>query len=176
MLAERNHGARLRTPGAFGFLNDKANFVADFELIEAAIRDAVAVEIDFAAVGRRDEAVILLGDQTRDAAVVRDRMQFHVAAPLADIVFEEPASCIEQVAHRDMGIFMRMMSCRVAPDHDLAAGDGQIDTDMKQIALLMARILEFDSNVRCDRRCDRAPRPARGCAPQAPLNCPCDET
>ena len=42
---------------------------------------------------------------------------------------------------------MRMMSCRVAPDHDLAAGDGQIDTDMKQIALLMARILEFDSNA-----------------------------
>jgi hypothetical protein len=74
-------------------------------------------------------------------------VQLHISAPLADIVFEEPAGGIERVAHRDMGVFMRMMSCRVAPDHDLAAGDGQVDTDMKQIALLMARILEFDSNA-----------------------------
>ena len=40
-----------------------------------------------------------------------------------------------------------MMRCRVAADHDLAAGDGQVNTNMKQIALLMARVLEFDSDA-----------------------------
>ena len=63
MLAERDHGARLRAFGALRLLRDKTHLVADGELVETAIRDAVAVEIDLAAVRGRDEAAILLGEQ-----------------------------------------------------------------------------------------------------------------
>ena len=51
MLAERNHGARLRTRGTLGVLRDKTDFIADRELVKPAVGDAVAVEIDLVAVG-----------------------------------------------------------------------------------------------------------------------------
>jgi hypothetical protein len=51
MFSERNDRARLRTFSTLGMLRDEANLVANGELVEAAIRDAVAMEVDFAAVG-----------------------------------------------------------------------------------------------------------------------------
>ena len=50
----------MQTFGAFGMLCDKAHFVADCELFERIARDAIAVEINFVAIGAQDEAVILL--------------------------------------------------------------------------------------------------------------------
>jgi hypothetical protein len=51
MLAERNHGARLRAVGTLGMLCDKTDLIADRKLVKPAIRDAVAVEVDLVAVG-----------------------------------------------------------------------------------------------------------------------------
>jgi len=59
MLADDADGARLRP--FLALLLDEADFRADFELVEIAIHDRVAVEIDFAAVGGFDEAAILAG-------------------------------------------------------------------------------------------------------------------
>jgi hypothetical protein len=42
---------------------------------------------------------------------------------------------------------MRVLGCGIAPDHDFAARDCQVDPHMKQITLLVACILEFDSNA-----------------------------
>ena len=58
MLAEQDHRARLRALGALGMLRDKAHFVADRELVEPAVCDAVAVEVDLIAIGAQDEAAI----------------------------------------------------------------------------------------------------------------------
>ena len=80
MLAERDHRTRLRTLGALGMLRDKAHLVTDGEHFEPAAHDALAVEIDLAAIGTQDEAAILLGQQPRDPPMVGDRMQFDVAA------------------------------------------------------------------------------------------------
>ena len=66
MFAERNHRARLRTFGAFGVLHDETDLVPNGELVEAAIRDAVAMEVDFVAVRTRDEAAIPIGQETHD--------------------------------------------------------------------------------------------------------------
>jgi hypothetical protein len=51
MLAESNHGARLWALGTFGMLCDEAYLIAERELVEPTIRDAVAVEVDLVAVG-----------------------------------------------------------------------------------------------------------------------------
>jgi len=42
-------------------LRDKTHLIAQRELVEPAIRDAVTVEIDLVAVSAQDEAAILLG-------------------------------------------------------------------------------------------------------------------
>ena len=72
MLAERGHRARLRTLGALGMLRDKAHLVTDGERFEPTVHDAIAVEIDLAAIGTQDEAATLLGQQPRDPPMVGD--------------------------------------------------------------------------------------------------------
>ena len=53
MLTERDDCARLRTFSTLRMLRDKTDFIANRELVEAAIRDAIAMEIDFVAVCTR---------------------------------------------------------------------------------------------------------------------------
>jgi hypothetical protein len=87
-------------------LRDKAHLVAHCELSETAIRDAVAVEIEFVAIGGQNEPAILLREQAHDPSVVWDGVQLHIAAHLARMVFEQPLSGIESVADRDVNVLM----------------------------------------------------------------------
>src|SRR6516162_11637123 len=89
MLAKRDHGARLRAFRALGTLSDETYLIAESELVEPAIRDAVAVEIDLVAIGAQDEATILLGEKACDPTVVGHRVQLNLAAPLANMIFEQ---------------------------------------------------------------------------------------
>jgi len=140
MLAERNDSARLQPRGTLGVLRNKTDFIAHRELVEPAIGDAVAVEIDLVAVGAQYEAAILLGKNTRDLPVVGHRMYFDITAPLTNVIFEQPAAGIEGVAERDVDVLIRMVRHGITPDHDLPSGNFQIDADPKQIALLVARV------------------------------------
>ena len=58
MFAEGYHRAGLRTLRTFGKLCDETHLVADREVVEPALRHAVAMEMDLAAVGAQDEPVI----------------------------------------------------------------------------------------------------------------------
>lgn len=70
MLPGRPHKRRLRSLIALRLR--KADFLAFVQDVETAIRDAVAVKVDFAAIAARDEAVICLGMKLRYDAVRRD--------------------------------------------------------------------------------------------------------
>jgi hypothetical protein len=132
-------------------VGDEPHLVADRELFETAIGDAVAMEIDLVAIGGLDKAAILLGEEACNPAVVRHRMQLYLTAPLANVIFEQAAGGIERVADGDMGIFMRMMGRRIATDDNLSAGNRKIDANPKQIALLAPRVLAFDDDpASCD--------------------------
>jgi hypothetical protein len=74
-------------------------------------------------------------------------MQLPITTPLSDMVFEQPPSGVEGIAHADVGICMRMPGGRIAPDDNLAAWDIQVDPDMEQIALLMTLLLGFDNHM-----------------------------
>ena len=54
---------------------------ANRELFERSVHDAVAMEIDLAAVGAQNEAAILRGQEPRDPSVVGHRVQLDVARP-----------------------------------------------------------------------------------------------
>jgi hypothetical protein len=146
MFAQRNHRTRLWAFGALGMLRDKTHLVTNGERRKPAVHDAVAMEIDLIALGAHDEAAILFRKEPRDPPMVGHRMQLDVAAPLTNMVFEQPAGGIESVADRDMDILVRMMRRGIAPDDDLVAGNFEIDTYPKQIALLAARVPALDND------------------------------
>jgi len=146
MFADRHHGARLWALGAFAMLRDKAHVIADRELVEPAVRDAVAVKIDFVAVGAQNEAAILLGDKPGDPPMVRHRVQLDVPSSLANVVFEESAGGVESVPDRDVNILMSVMCGGIAADGDLAAGDLEVNADPEQIALPATRVAAFDND------------------------------
>ena len=147
MLAERDHGARLRAFGTLSMLRDKAHFVADRELVKPAVSDAVAVEIDLVAVGAQDKATILLGEEPHDPPVVGHRVQLDVSPNLANMVFEEPPGRVESVADSDVGVFIRMVRRGIAADDDLAARDLQVDPNREQITLLAPWVSALDDNT-----------------------------
>jgi hypothetical protein len=151
MFAERNHGARLWTLSALGVSRDKTHFITHRELVEAAIRDTVAVEVNLVAVGALDEAAILLGNDPRDPPIVGHRVHFYIATSLASVVFEQPPGSVKRIADRDIDILMRMVRRGITADDDLAPGNLEVDANSKQIALLMTRVLALhDDTARCD--------------------------
>ena len=147
MLAERDYCARLRAFCALGMSRDETYLIANRELFERSVHDAVAMEIDLAAVGAQNEAAILRGQEPRDPSVVGHRVQLDVAPPLANVIFEHPASCVESVVDRDIDILMRMVRLGIAPDHDLVPWHFEIDPDPEQITLLTAGMLAFDNDA-----------------------------
>jgi ATP synthase len=74
-------------------------------------------------------------------------MQPHIAAPLANVVFEQPVHCVKRVADGDMGILLRVVRLGIASDDDVAARNTQICADPEQIALPAARMLAFDDDA-----------------------------
>jgi hypothetical protein len=90
-----------------------------------------------------NEAAIPIGEEPGDPSVVGHRVQLDVAASLANVIFQQPASCVECIAD----ILMRMMRLGIAPDHDLARRNFEIDTHPEQVALLAARVLAFDDDA-----------------------------
>ena len=75
-------------------------------------------------------------------------MQLHIAAPLANIIFEQPAHGVKRIADGDMDILVRVMRPGIASDDDLAAGNTEVYADAEQIALLAARMLAFERRGR----------------------------
>jgi hypothetical protein len=79
--------------------------------------------------------------------VVGHRVQLHLAAPLANMIFEQPAGGIESVADRDVYVLMRMVCGGITADGDLAARNFKVDADSEQIALIVARVAAFDDDA-----------------------------
>jgi hypothetical protein len=150
MLAERDHRARLRTLGALGMLRDEAHLVADGELVEAVIRDAVVMKIDLAAIGTQDEPAILLWQEPHDPPMVGHSVQLDVAAFLTNVIFEQPAGRVESVADRDMNILMGVVPLGIAPDDDLAPRNLEVDSHPEQITLLVTGVPALDDDTAGD--------------------------
>src|SRR3974390_2583292 len=146
MLAQQNDSNRLRTLGALGMLRDKTHLVANGQAVEAVIRDAVAVKIYFGAVRACDKAAVPLGQESRDPSVVGHRVHLYLAAPIASVIFEQPAGRVKSVTDRDMGILMRVMRLGIAAHDDLSPRNFEVDAHPEQIALLAVRMPAFDDN------------------------------
>src|SRR5271165_5349499 len=98
------------------------------------------MKIDFAAVGRFDEAAILAGQEPSHAAMIGRRMLFHLLAQIADDVLDLPDRRIEGVAygHRRMLVFRRVL-VRSVDDDIFVSRHGDAQVDLEKVALLVSR-------------------------------------
>ena len=62
------------------------------------------------------------------------------------MIFEHTARGVEGVADRDVRILMRVVRARISSDDDLASGDGEVDPNLEQLALLMPLVAAFDDD------------------------------
>jgi hypothetical protein len=79
--------------------------------------------------------------------VIGHGVHLDIPASLANVILEQPAGSIESIADRDIDILMRMVRRGITANDDLVTGDVQVDTNLEQIALLVARMLAFDDDA-----------------------------
>jgi hypothetical protein len=82
-------------------LRDEAHLIADRELVERSAHDTIASEIDFTAVGGRNEPVVLLREQPDYATVIGQAVQLDFAPMNTCVILDLPAGGIEGVANGD---------------------------------------------------------------------------
>ena len=84
----------------------KRNFGTDRQTIESIVENTVAMEIDLAAVGGLDEAIIVTGHEFRHAAMVLRFMRLDLTAHLADGVLDLALSRGEGILDRDPDVLV----------------------------------------------------------------------
>jgi hypothetical protein len=123
-------------------------------VVETAVQQAVAVEIDQLAVERLDHAVILLGVELGDPPLLRGFVGLDRAALLAAVFLEAPACGVEGVADRHVDVLVRVALVVVPAGHgDFAVGHREIDADMVDVALSVVLVRRLDQNPAPHHRC-----------------------
>src|SRR6478752_10573875 len=118
MLPDRPDGAGLRPFVAL--LDAEADRGACLEACEAAIKHAVAMEVDVPPVGRRNDAAVALGIDREHFAVRLLLVRFHIAAADAHLVLELAPGRSERLAHSDVHILVGVIGGRLPARDDLA--------------------------------------------------------
>ena len=75
------------------------------------------------------------------------RVRLHVAARNAEVFVKLAARRLEGVAHRDMGILMRVILPWLTPHHDGAPRQRQIGADVEQPSLGLVAMMHLHHNV-----------------------------
>jgi len=73
-------------------------------------------------------------------------VHFDIAPPNARMVFELAPGGIEGVVYGHIDVLMSTPRLRLAPNHDFAAGDGEVDANPEQIALMVPPVLALDGD------------------------------
>jgi hypothetical protein len=110
--------------------------VAHLESVEVCVQDAVPVEVDLAAVGRLDEAMVLAIIQPGDMSMGWRFVDLDPLVAPPGVVLETPARGIERVADGYVNVFVGVVQGRFPPDDDLAPGQGEIDPYVVQVPLM----------------------------------------
>jgi hypothetical protein len=82
-------------------LRDETHLIADRELVERSAHDTIAMEIDFAAIGGRNEPVVFLREQPDYATVIGQAMQLDFTPMNTCVILDLAAGGIEGVANGD---------------------------------------------------------------------------
>ena len=149
MLPGRPHKRRPRSLIALRLR--KADFLAFVQDVETAIRDAVAMKVDFAAIAARDDAVICLGMKLRYDAVRRDLVFLNVTSPLADNVLKLASRGLKGIADTHVNVLMGPGRGGFAADYDIGGiRDNDMNPDMVDVAFVMTVLRPSDDHSCAD--------------------------
>jgi hypothetical protein len=147
MLADLCDGAGLQPLLTFAGMGEKADFVANAQPVEGIVDDAVAVHVDLLSIGRQDEAVTLVREQTSDRAVLLRFMGLGLPTDAPGVVLKPPAHSIESIADGDIDVFMGVMFRRIASDGNFMSGHLQIDAEVIDPPFSMVVMSAFDDDA-----------------------------
>lgn len=143
---DQSHRARLRTFLA-DFI-DEAHGRTDLEPVECPVKNAVAMEVDLAPIGRFDEAIALVAPQFRHATLaVRLLSRLHVTALTSHMILEPTAQAIESLVDSSIGILACCIGFWSMAHHDLTTRNGQIDAHSEMPAALLVPVGALDHDV-----------------------------
>ena|GEM_PF-4523458 len=134
-VALRMDGTRLRTLVALLFR--KPDFPANLECIESRTKYTVSVKIDFAAVRRLNETMVLFRHYRRDSAMSRPCLCFHVAPSGSGVIFELPDRSVERIANCNIHVLVRVLIMMLAAYRQFIARCRYVDAYVIEVAFMM---------------------------------------
>jgi hypothetical protein len=147
VLADWAHERRLRAFVSDGF--GKPHFLPQLETVELIVGDAVAVEVDLAAIGGGNEAVISLWNERANGAMRLRLVNFDVSLPLAHEVLQLAARGVEGIRDRNLDVLVPPGGRGIAAYGNIrGAGDRQVDTNTVRVTLVMAMLRAPDDDSR----------------------------
>ena len=130
LSSSNRHRACLRT--LFPFLLSEANRGSRLQVVEVSVEHAIGMKVNFAAVGRLEEPITVLGE---DAGHSRDCGQFvslYALAQFTQMILEAPARRVEGFADRDCQIL------GVLPgDREFGLRPAHVDANLEWTSLAM---------------------------------------
>jgi hypothetical protein len=139
---------RRRLSALLAYFCNEPDLVTDGETLEGIIENAFAVEIDFTAIVRLDEPIILADKEFRDAAMIFDRMRLHIAAHFTRSILDLALRGRESILDRNLDMLMfGHVTMRTGHENILPLRHRDPNRDRVQTALAMPRVGRDDSDV-----------------------------
>jgi hypothetical protein len=146
VLSDYGHRASLRSLLPFALVQREAHLHAGLQLVEFAVEDAVAVEIDFLPVtGRPDEAMV--GEQLPDGTGCGRFVMLDDAPQPAHAILQTALYRIESIAHGDIDVLTGMVLGWVARHRNLAFRQYEVNGDMVELALPAVAVVGLDHDM-----------------------------
>src|SRR5690606_1538922 len=142
------HGARLRAVVAV--LLVEPDLVADAEVVEVGVHDAVAVEVDQTPLRRRDAPEIAVRMQHLDRSARRAFAGLDLAADDSNAVLELTARRVEGVPHRHVDVLVRLILVGIPACDDLRARHPDVDEHAIELAFALAPVRSLDRHAATD--------------------------
>lgn len=137
----------LHAAGLWAFLAHflaEAHLRADLQLVVVVGDQAVAVEVEFAAVRGGDAAAVTVGVERAHLAVAGLLVRLDLALLVAGQVLELALHRVEGVADRDVDVGVGVVLVGLAAGDQLVARHLEVDADVEMLALLVVAVQQLD--------------------------------
>jgi hypothetical protein len=129
---------------------DESHLGADTEALESSSEHAVAMKVNRTTLRGIDAPILLFGMQLGNKAVWLAGMCLHLAVALTLVILELAPGGTKGVSQSHEGILVGMVGPGPSLDRDLVPRDGQVDSDVEQVALPMVPVRCFDRDATVD--------------------------
>jgi hypothetical protein len=127
----------------------ETHFLPDFQVVELATFDAVAMKVDLPSIRRSNEPVVSCRMKRGNRSVRWDLVRFDVTLAPANEILKFAAGRIEGIVQRHLYILVAAGGSRIAADGNIGCTrNGQMQPNAIRVALVMAMLRFSDHDAR----------------------------